>query len=502
MTTMPSATRPRIGIIGTLNTRRLAGAILFVLLFAMAVRIPTDTDTWWHLRTGNWMAANGQIPLTDPFSHTRLNTPWIDHSWGAQVIMTAAYNLFGGPEGAGVWGLALYTAALATAGMAFAFLMSDGDVFIRAFVIVFGAAAAAVFWSARPQMMSFAFSGALLYLLHLYKRQKVDRLWLIPVFMVFWVNLHGGFSIGFILIGGFLIGEVLGRLFDSKNPAVLSWAALGRLVVFTVIAAVVLVLNPNTTQMWGYPFRTFGIGALQDFIQEWASPNFHGRETWGFLILLLGTITALGVSGKRAEWSDLTLLCGTCFMALYAGRNVSTFALVATPILARHGTAWLADHGWRMTRPRPARRGMLLLNWLLLALVCLGAGLKIAATLLPAGVEAATRAVLPVEAADFLRRAKPEGVLFNSYNWGGYLMFAAPEYPVFVDGRTDLYDDAFLREWLKAAQGQGWEATFAKYGITLAVIERDSLLAEALRRTEGWQEIHSDPLTAIFQRTP
>ena len=103
MTTMPSATRPRIGIIGTLNTRRLAGAILFVLLFAMAVRIPTDTDTWWHLRTGNWMAANGQIPLTDPFSHTRLNTPWIDHSWGAQVIMTAAYNLFGGPEGAGRW---------------------------------------------------------------------------------------------------------------------------------------------------------------------------------------------------------------------------------------------------------------------------------------------------------------------------------------------------------------------------------------------------------------
>jgi hypothetical protein len=479
--------------------------ILFILLFAMAVRIPLDTDTWWHLRTGEFILQNRTVPLTDPFSHTKGGQPWIDHSWGSQVIMVGFYKLFGGagiPGDGGNVGLAVYMALLATGGMIFVYLMCEGSVYVRAFIIVLAGAAAAVFWSPRPQMISFFLSTVILYLLHLYKRRQVDRLWLIPVLMALWANLHGGFAIGFILLFGTIAGEVLGRIFDGDNAEVLPWPRIAKLIGVTVIAILALALNPNTTKMWGYPFQTVGIGVLQQFIQEWASPNFHGRETWPFIFLMIGTLAAVGLSRRRIDWTDLTLVSGTFFLSLYAGRNISTFAVVAAPVLTRHLNVWLEDRGWRMGRPRPVRGPMLITNWGILIVILLGALLKVAATLEPKTVAQAQMDGLPVAAANYLNTEKPTGKMFNSYNWGGYLMFAAPAYPVFVDGRTDLYDDTLLTQWLRTVQGEDWRQTFAQYDIKLVVIEQESPLAKLLRQEPGWKEAQPDQKSSVFVQNP
>src|SRR6188768_401831 len=93
-----------------LTIERTAAVILFALLFALAARVPTDTDTWWHLRSGETMLRQGFIH-TDLFSHTVNGNPWTNHSWGAQLIMLAFWKL------AGNLGLTLYMAGLATGGM-------------------------------------------------------------------------------------------------------------------------------------------------------------------------------------------------------------------------------------------------------------------------------------------------------------------------------------------------------------------------------------------------
>ncbi|MBX3064643.1 MAG: hypothetical protein KF726_16800 [Anaerolineae bacterium] len=494
---MTAATSSRFRL-PLLDTRRLMVALLFILIFAMATRIPVDTDTWWHVRSGEWMLDNGRILMQDPFSFTREGQAWINHSWGAQLIMVLFYRALGNA------GLAFYTAILATAGMAVVYLMCEGNVYVRAFVIVIAAAAAAVFWSARPQMTSFFLSTVTLYLLHLYKRKHIDRLWLLPLLMILWVNLHGGFAIGFILLFGMIGGEVLGRLFDGANPDVLSWRQIGKLTLITALCALALVVNPNTVQMWGYPFRTFGIGVLQQFIQEWNSPNFHGRETWPFIFLLLGTLAAVGLGSKRIDWTDLALVSGTAFMSLYAGRNIATFAIVAAPVLTRHLHALLEERGLRLGRPRPVRAVGLVINYLLLLLVLVGALLYIVGILLPSSVAKAQTEYLPVEAANYLNKSvdpATAGNLFNSYNWGGYLLFAAPQFKVFVDGRTDLYDDELLREWIDAATGKNWQQIFEKWRIGLVVIEKDGSLAGLLRSDAAWQEVYSDDKAAIFKRS-
>ncbi len=489
-----------------LTIERLMIAILFVLVFAMAVRVPTDTDTWWHLRSGEYILEQRAIPHSDPFSHTRFGEAWIDHSWGAQIILYASFELFGGgvaPGSSGNIGLALLTAGLATLGMCFVYLMCEGNAYLRAFAVVLGAAAAAVFWSPRPQMFSFLLGAAVLYVLHLYKRRGTDRLWTLPIIVVVWVNLHGGFAVAFIFLFGTIAGEILGHIFAGGDQHVMPWVRLRKLILVTIVSLLAVALNPYGFQMLGYPFRTVGIGALQDFIQEWASPDFHEPQTWPFVILLLGIMAAIGLSRMPIDWTDLALVAGSMAMALMAGRNIAVFAIVATPVLTRHLDTWLAQRGWRIHPRRTVSGRMLLLNWSLLAVVVGGAAIKVATVLDRETMRTAQQEFFPVELAAHLREMPAEGRMFNSYNWGGYLTFAAPETPVFVDGRTDLYDDEFLRQYLDISLlRDGWAEALDRLAVDFVAIEANSVLASGLRMLPArWAEQQfDDGRSALFVR--
>jgi hypothetical protein len=477
-----------------LTIERAAVIILFALLFALATFIPVDTDTWWHIRSGEYTLTQGMI-YTDPFSFTKAGEPWTNHSWGAQLILYGVWRL------AGNFGLAIYTSGLATAGMVVVYRMCAGNVYLRAFALVIGAATAAVFWSPRPQMLSFFLSTVILYLLYLHKRQKIDRLWLIPIVMGLWGNLHAGFSIGFILLFGSIAGEVLGNIFDRNSEHVVPWGGVRKMIVVTAVSMAALVINPYGLQMLTVPFQTVSIGALQNFIQEWNSPNFHERQTWPFIILLLGLLGAVGASSKKLDWTDFVLASGTAFMSLLAGRNIAVFAVVATPILTYHLDAMLTERNWVMQPIKRATPRMARLNAILVSVILLGALAKVLLVLDSETVTEAQRERLPVEAANYLNEARPNGPMFNSYNWGGYLMLAAPEYPVFVDGRTDLYGDGFLTSYLSVAAGRPeWRDTFDQYGINLVVVEKDGGLARALQAESGWRVDYEDDLAVVYVR--
>jgi len=477
-----------------LTIERSAVIILFALLFALATFIPIDTDTWWHLRSGEYTLTNGMI-YADPFSFTMAGEPWINHSWGSQIILYGIWRL------AGNFGLAIYTSLLATAGMAVVYRMCTGNVYLRAFALVIGAATAAVFWSPRPQMLSFFLSSVLLYLLFLYKREKLDRLWLVPIVMGIWGNLHAGFSIGFILLAGAIAGETLGNVLNSNGKNVVPWNGVRKLVIVTVVSVAALLVNPYGLNILTVPFQTVSIGALQNFIQEWNSPNFHERQTWPFIFLLIGLLGAVGGSRQKLDWTDFVLVSGTVFLALLAGRNIAVFAVVATPVLTYHLDATLAERGWALQPVRYATPRMARLNLVLVTIISLGALAKVLIVLDGKSVAEAEEQYLPVRVAQYLNAERPAGPMFNSYNWGGYLMFAAPEYPVFVDGRTDLYGDEFLNIYLQTATGrENWQQTLNDYGINLVVIEPQSGLARVLRSEPGWQQVYADDLAVVFIR--
>lgn len=480
-----------------LTLPRLVTVIAILAVFAMAFRSSVDTDTYWHLRAGQWQVENRTILREDLFSHTRAGEPWINHSWLSQILLYAAYDGFRD------FGLALYTALLATAGMGLVYACTKGaGPIVRAASVVAGAAAAAVFWSSRPHMISFLLGAVVYRLLWLWREEQKDWLWGIPPVMAVWANLHGGFAIGFILMALMLLGEGVHWLFDGVlhreqtdfDPQ-MAFGRVVRLGIVGLVSAAAISLNPYGPAMLFYPFRTVGIGVLRDYIQEWASPDFHQLHIWPFLFLLLTTLGVAGLSRLRLDWRDAALVIGSAASALLAGRNIAVFAIVAVPVLASHTDSWLSEHGHRLRWGI----GKVTLNWILAFLIVILVILKMVIAVDAETVAEARADSLPVEAVACLMRENPSGPLFNSYNWGGYVIWTARDYPVYVDGRTDLFDDELLLDYLQAAFAQeGWEEELS--GINVVLVERTTPLARVLEMTTEWRLLCEDDLAVVFVR--
>ncbi|MBL8157795.1 MAG: hypothetical protein JNM70_26870 [Anaerolineae bacterium] len=135
-------------------------------------------------------------------------------------------------------------------------------------------------------------------------------------------------------------------------------------------------------------------------------------------------------------------------------------------------------------------------------MILLGCLLKVLLVLDSKTVADAQKLFLPVEATEYVQANHPQGPMFNSYNWGGYLMFRLPDYPVFADGRTDLYGDTFLTgEYVRAATGSlGWQDILNQYGVKMVFMEKDSGLSQILRNEPDWKVVHEDDLAVIFVR--
>jgi hypothetical protein len=505
-----------------LNTRRLATAILFVALFAMAIRAPADSDTWWHLQAGRQTLESGRILQTDLFSHVRYGSPWVNHSWLSQVILAWLFGRFS------YTGLGLWMAVVVVVSLALVYLQMEGDVFTRAFILILAAATSAVIWSARPQLLSFLLTSGVAYVLYLLKWRRVNRLYILPPLFVLWVNLHAGYALGFMLLTAFVAGEILNHLLDllcgrgggqqgeAEQPAgpsspwsfppPLPWRKIGLVVGVTVASALLLAINPNTTRMWTYYLETVRIGALRDFIQEWQSPDFHPLYTQPFIWLLLATLAAMGLSGRRADGTDLAMVGMFAYASLLAGRNFGPFALVTAPVLSRHAAAALARWGWPpRRRPRLDLRTRTILSavnlWLLLLVVALAA-VKIRTPLSPAFNEELQQESLPVGAVEWIRQNQPPGEMFNPYNWGGYLIWSLwPDYRVFVDGRTDLYGNELLQQYLQVVLARpGFEELLVEHDVGFVLTETDSVLTVFLERGEGWRQAYRDEVAVVYVR--
>jgi len=467
-------------------------------MFTMAVRFPADTDTWWHLKSGQYIIEQGAIPTTDPFSHTRAGQLWIDHGWLAQAGWYGLFALLGWP------GLSLGLAALVTVSFWLIWLITPGNPFTRAFTVILGAITSSLIWVVRPQMVSFLLAALLLYLLERYKRD--GKCWLfygLPVIIVLWANIHGGYAIAFMILAGYLAGETVNRLTQHTADPVLSWRQMGYLGLLMSGSFLLVAINPHGWQMWVYPFRTVGITVLRDFIQEWQSPDFHQPITWPFVLMILLTLTVISQLKRRVDWCDLAMLGLWFVWSLFAARNIGLYGLLTVPALGRYLSAtigtYLPDGETSLTYHRPF---LMKLNWAILGVVVLACCINIGSIIFRPNQADPSPTNLPVAAVDYLQTHQPSGPIFNAYNWGGYLIYTLwPDYPVYIDGRTDLYDDVFIRRYIGIINAQGaWSKQLDDDGINLVLIEVNTALATMLRQHHSWQMVYQDEQAIIFVR--
>jgi len=483
--------------------RSLVLLVVVLGVAAMALRPSFDTDTWWHLRAGQWIVENRQVPRTDPFSHTMQGGPWAYPGWLAQVVMLGFFRL------GGLQGLTLFTALLVGVGLAFLWSFLEGALLLRASVLLLAAAASAVYWAARPHVATFALASFFLWALE--RRRTGTRarvIWLLPLGMALWTNVHGGFVIGFVLILTYLTGtlvEVVVTALAGQAPLAESWrrrrADLAALAAVFLVSLLAAGINPHGPAILLYPIKTLSIPVLQEHIQEWQSPDFKQANLMPFLTMLVALIAALAASRRATSATELMAVGGWTALALLAVRNVPTFALVAAPVISRQASAALEPLVQRGRSTTDVWSGQQLVHGLAgAALVLLGLGWA-TVQLSPKRSQDHLQSLVPLGAFAALKETRPPGLLFNDYNWGGYVLWDLyPDYPSFVDGRTDVFTPRIFDDYLRLWNARGeWASLLDQYGVGIVLVPPQAPLSEALQQA-GWDELYQDSKSVVLLR--
>ena len=402
---------------------------------------------------------------------------------------------------AGWGGLIVGFAAIIAVSSLLVYLRSPGRPYVAGIFTVWGAAASAPIWGVRPQMFSLLLASIFLFILE--RSDKSPRLlwWTVPLTLL-WANLHGGYFVGIGLMILFLAGEVLEVLFGFADRTQAA-AHLRRLALALVACLAVVPLNPNGLRMYWYPLETIHSSAIQNYVDEWFSPNFHQAKEFPFLCMLLATLLAVGLSSRRLRARELLLLLATMWLALRSVRHIPIYVLVAIPILSGAIQSWLEERGatsWFGSRAESSRSRRMLVNAIILATFV---AFTVVRVRIVVGRQSETETEnFPAAAVSFLARQQPPGPILNDYNWGGYLIGKLyPGYRVFIDGRTDLYGDSFMDDFYATYHlTDGWKGPLQQWQIRTIMLPPDAPLATALRSQAGWKQIYADSQAVILTR--
>jgi hypothetical protein len=462
--------------------------VLFLGLFAMAARNVSDPDVWWHLKAGQYIAEHKSIPHTDPFSYTRAGQPWVAHEWLSELLI---YEL---ERTTGWGGLIVLFAAVLGAAFFLLYLRCGPDAYVAGVATLYAAWATVPVWGVRPQVLSLLLTS--LWLLILERSERSPRLlwWTLPLTLL-WVNLHAGFALGLVLSAMFLAGGFIERVLghsQSRAPRLRSAA-------FILLLDLLLVpLNPNGLRMFSYPVETLRSSAMQSYIAEWASPNFHHAEYWPFLLVVLGTFAALSWSRLELRPRDLLLLLVSLYAGLCSIRMTPLFILIAIPLICGRLSDWPGSS--RSSRPPPASHAWL--NGTLVLAMAAFASVHIA-QVIRRQPQTETQH-FPARAVAFLQANPPAGPIFNHYDWGGYLIWRLyPSTRVFIDGRADLYGQQLLDQFAAAYQFKGaWQQTLQQWNVETVLVPTGSALATGLRNSPGWTVAYEDSQALILTGPP
>jgi hypothetical protein len=468
----------------TLTAKSTFLIVLFLGILTMAAHNADDPDLWWHLKTGEYVAAHKSAPHTDFYSYTRYGQPWIGHEWLTEL---GFYELY---RSTGFAGLIPAFAAVVMVAFVLLYLRCGAGPYVAGAITLWGALAAMPVWGVRPQVISLLFTS--LWLLILERAEKDPRLlwWTAPLTLL-WVNLHAGFALGLAVFAIFLIGTFVERAF-GRQEASPPWRQ-GTLI-FS-IDLLLVPLNPNGLRMYSYPIDTLRSAAMQNYIAEWFSPNFHNAEYWPFLLLVLATFVVCTRISLRIR--DLLLLLASLFAGLESIRMIPFFVLIAVPIIARCLGAW------PRTDPRsPRTRLQLALNTMIVLATVTFSAIHVNQVIERQPVIEDEE--FPARAVAFLSIHPPDGRIFNHYDWGGYLIWKLyPPVQVFIDGRADIYGERLFHDFAAAYQFKDdWQQILQRWHVQTVLVPSDSPLATGLLADRKWKISYDDSQATIFTRSP
>jgi len=491
---------------------------LYLLIFN-SWRFLLDSDAGWHIRTGELILETRAVPRHDPFSHTMAGREWFAWEWLTDVVMALAHGWRGL---AGVVGGAFLVLLASYAALYQMMVRRGADAIVAFAATIFAALACIVHWLARPHLLSIALMIVWYAMAEDFRRRRSRWIYFAPLLIALWANLHGAFVATFPVLAVYAIGEWLesaarGEWWSEKLRRVLrTYAIIGAL------SAVAALATPYGFKLYGHLWRYLTDARLLSTIEEFQSPNFHSTDGKLIEILLLfGAIAAVNaIRQRRFVETGLLILWG--HMTLQSERHVTLAVVTLAPIIAEQLSKLIAEIVDRTAQGVDAKakavramRGwygetMAINNQLtgatvyaaVLIFVVVMTGSRLADKLLQPRFNPNR---FPAGAADFVIRTKPDGKLYASDQFGGYLIYRLyPQFKVFVDGRSDFYRQGTVLDDVDkiALVRPQWSELLDGYDVRWMVLRRNEPLALIAMMSGRWQSVYEDSVAQVLIRNP
>ncbi|WP_263419473.1 hypothetical protein [Terriglobus albidus] len=465
----------------------LSGLLVVLAVLTVGERF-NDPDMWWHLKMGKVIWETHSIPHTDLFSYTTGHHAYIPHEWLSELLIYGAYHWRGYP-GLMLW-LCFLTSVLLVSGYCLCWFYSKNAkiAFLGSLTIwLFSTVGLAI----RPQMVGYLLLVFELLLLHAGRARNPRWFFALPVLFAIWVNAHGSFFLGLfvavlVLASSFLdfrAGLLTCRRWEASRRKALAFA-----IAFSIAA---LFLNPIGLSQILYPVDTLlhqPIGLSQ--VEEWQATQFSGGRDFAFLGIIALILLLPAIRRTELWCQELLLLALGAWLAASHHRMLFVFGILAAPILSRLlATAW---DNYDAAQDFPGANAILM-----------AVSLLIVFRMFPSQrhLENQVEARSPVKAVQFIRSHHLPGPMLNEYVYGGYLIWASPENPVFVDGRSDVFEAtgvlAEFADWstLQADPNK----LLAKYRINFCLLQRHSAMVPVLSLMQ-WKTAYSDDISVVLVR--
>lgn len=462
------------------------GIILFIVLSFSYLLPIQPNDYWWYVRLGDEIILDRTIPSVDTFTYTQAGQPIVYHSWLAAVIFASGHAVGGNTVAFLLRGLLLV--------IHYALIwqicrLGKTSPLLASGITLLAVLAGSHNWAMRPQLFSLPLFALTLTILWQWQQGKRVKLWLLPLIVLAWVNLHGAYVLSFLLIGAAFVGGG-----GNRRPLLLM--LLGMLVAS--------LFNPRNIGAWEYVITLISNPPSQQLGAEWRPPtldNWQGVLFYGWILSLL----PLAIFSKaRLSLTQWLWFLGFGAMALYGLRYVIWFLAIAAPMTAQLLTPLIAAR--RQTRSRRLRRGYIVID---VAFVIILIVLSI--PLVPglrdfwwADAPADLSKTTPVNATNWLQ-TQPDlpNQLWADLAFSSYLIYALPNRPVWIDTRFELFPLDQWQTYIAISEADAnWQAKLDEAGVSLMMIDPQMQpnLMKALEASSSWQERYQDDTAIIYTR--
>lgn len=477
-------------------TTLIFSVIFFLALASGSQMLSIDSDLGRHITIGNYILDHRIIPTRDLFSHTLTGQSRPPYEWLSQVLFAISHRILG------LDGVILFTAAIIAAAFTLTFQTSthyDRTPLTAFLLTLLAAGASSLHWLPRPHIMTFLLLAIWVAQLEKIQRGKTVRLFVFPVTMLLWANLHGGFIYGILAWLAYFAGWLVEKWRKNSN------AQTGKqLLIIGTTSLPASIITPDLWHNWDAVLNNRSAFILSRTV-ETMPPNLTDPAILPFDLLLAVGVILIIFNRRGIHASHLFLIIGFGSLSLLMTRNIPLFAIACTPIISVLADASISNSKALMKIDERFSNFSKRTTWNLTPLLLLAgtfAYFAVQHLKTNTSVFHYKPQVFPIQAVTWLEENPQDGNMFNEFNWGGYILEETwPRYLVFLDSQSDFYGESLMREYDKAISVQnGWESVFVKYDIFWAIIPSHSLIAQELV-TNDWKILYQDD-TAIILRKP